>query len=830
MQEVIDSPNNISPESSEQKPLPQVGELEPKRVGLWQLFRDRPIQIKLSVALNLTILVSTLGLISTVFIIAQSLRDQLRSQAIAELTTLAFNYNLRMNQQIRPGLGGRANEELIFETIEKQKASLDSKAAMQTVAGNDPKDPRNVDFVGLVNLGKKYLEGNYGLRYGEDYDPAGIVTKALELDTDVVSNELLSVKELEKDNFILASIIIEQYGEQKKNVLVSYTARPVKAGNETTTGAIIFANLVDLETDISTRTNESLKGGLTAIALLDGNLAVGSFLVDGTDTPIKEISSDFAEFIKAAAVPPSADSIKDWEQKGKANNSPVPPNTLITKEISVGNRQYTLAAAPILNSKAEPIAVLVRGTAHDRLNQLLTNATIFVVIVGIGTVVLGTIIARVVGRTVTLPIKSLEQVAQEYAAGDLSERAEVTSQDEVGVLGSLFNQMAENIAQRQNEIMAAKTSVESQNQFLEEEVAHLLDVVSEFEAGDLTVQAKVSDQATGLIADTLNQLAEQLSLVLANVLRTAQQVTNGADSLERVAIAVAENAQQQVQLVSRASVGMESVNKLAQGAAEQALTADQAVQSSQQAVLKGQQEVTNLTASIDLLKKGTGQMVVRIKSLDEFVALAKQFVQDQKRLVSLTQVLSMNASMVAARAVEQKDPDQFASVAREFEAIAGQVSNLATQTSQGLMLLQQRTGFIEVVVSGIDQDVSDVDRLVNQFTEGVDQSSQAFVNIKRVTAQVAQVGQAVTDSSQEIAESIGISANSIREIEQVAQRSAQQAKITRERSAEMGALARRLLLDVQFFRLPEEYAVSTEAIEITETELRLVAPVLSASK
>jgi methyl-accepting chemotaxis protein PixJ len=285
-------------------------------------------------------------------------------------------------------------------------------------------------------------------------------------------------------------------------------------------------------------------------------------------------------------------------------------------------------------------------------------------------------------------------------------------------------------------------------------------------------------------------------------------------------------------LVTRASVGMASVNKLAQGAADQALTADQAVQSSQQAVLKGQREVTNLIASIDLLKKGTEQMVSRLKSLDEFVTLAKQFVQDQKRLVSLTQVLAMNASMVAARAVEQKDPDQFASVAREFEAIASQVNNLATQTSQGLMLLQQRTGFIEVVVSGIDQDVSDVDRLVNQFTEGVDQSSQAFVNIKRVTSQVAQVGQAVTDSSQEIAELIGVSANSIREIEQVAQQSAQQARITRERSAEMGELARRLLQDVQFFSLSEDYAVANEDFvsEVTDTELRLVTPVLSAAK
>jgi methyl-accepting chemotaxis protein PixJ len=829
MQEAIDSKSPT--ESPKQiQPLGKLGRVNPKRGGLWQLFRDRPIQIKLSVALNLTILVSTLGLISTVFIIAQSLRDQLRNQAIAELTTLAFNYNLRLSQQIRSGLGGRANEELIFEAIEKGKRSLDSKAAMQVVAGNDPKDPRNVDFVSLVNLNKIYLEGNYGLRYDENYDPGGIVTKALQLDADVVSNEILSIKELEKDNFILASKIIEQYGDKKQNLLISYTARPVKSKSETTIGAIIFANVVELETDVAIRTNESLKGGLTAVALLDGSLSLGNATVDGKDSPIKEVSAELAEFIKAASLKPADKNLKEWEQKGKANNSPIPIDTLVTKELNVSDRQYTLAASPILNSQGQPIAVLIRGTAHDSLNQLLTNATIFVVIVGIGTVILGTIIARVVGRTVTLPIKSLEQVAQEYAAGDLSERAEVTSQDEVGTLGNLFNQMAENIAQRQNEIMSAKTSVESQNQFLEQEVAHLLDVVSEFEAGDLTVQAKVSDQATGLIADTLNQLAEQLSVVLANVLRTAQQVTNGADSLERVAIAVADNAQQQVQLVSQASVGMESVNKLAQGAAEQALSADQAVQSSQQAVLKGQQEVSNLTASIDLLKKGTEQMVARIKSLDEFVTLAKQFVQDQKRLVSLTQVLSMNASMVAARAVEQKDPDQFASVAREFEAIAGQVNNLATQTSQGLMLLQQRTGFIEVVVSGIDQDVIDVDRLVNQFTEGVDQSSQAFANIKRVTSQVAQVGQAVTDSSQEIAESIGISANSIREIEQVAQRSAQQARITRERSAEMGALARRLLQDVQFFRLPEEYAVSTEAIEITDTELRLVAPVLSPSK
>ncbi|MDX1976797.1 MAG: HAMP domain-containing protein [Pseudanabaenaceae cyanobacterium bins.68] len=798
--------------------------LSDRAAKLWRVFRDRPIQMRLSVALNLTVLLSTAGLISTVFIIAQTLRDQLRNQAISELTTLGINYNIRLNQQIRSDLGGRVNETIILETIKNEKASLDSKAAMQTAAGNDPRDPRNIDFVGLVSLKKKYLEGNYGQRYGEEYDPAGVVSKALELDVDATSNELLSLRELEKDNFVLASKIQEDFGDKKLNVLVSYTARPVKNENSNTVGAIVFANVVELKTDVAVRTNESLRGGLSAVALLDGSLSIGSALVDGKEIPI-QATPELTNFIQTTKLTPNSQNIDLWNQRGRANNSPVPPNTIITQEIGIGGKQYTLAAAPILNAKDEVIAILIRGAAHDALNQLLVSTTGFVVAVGLVSVGVGAVLAQVVGKTVTIPIKSLEKVAQEYAAGDLTERAQIDSQDEVGTLGLLFNQMAENIAQRQTEIMSAKESVDHQNQVLEQEVEHLLEVVSEFEAGDLTVQAQVSDQATGLIADTLNQLAEQLASVLANVLRTAQQVANGAESLEKVAIAVADNAQQQVRLVSRASSGMESVNQLAQGAADQAVTADQAVQSSQQAVVMGQNEVTNLTASIDSLKKGTEQMVTRIKSLDEFVSLAKQFVQDQKRLVSLTQVLSMNASMVAARAVEQKDPDQFASVAREFEAIASQVSSLASQTSQGLTLLQQRTGFIEVVVSGIDQDVSDVDRLVNQFTEGVDQSSKAFSNIKRVTAQVARVGQAVTESSQEIARSILESTNSIREIEQVAQQSAQQARITRERSTEMGNLARRLLQDVQFFRLPEQYSVEAQAVEVPDSEI----PALSAA-
>jgi twitching motility protein PilJ len=206
-------------------------------------------------------------------------------------------------------------------------------------------------------------------------------------------------------------------------------------------------------------------------------------------------------------------------------------------------------------------------------------------------------------------------------------------------------------------------------------------------------------------------------------------------------------------------------------------------------------------------------MVQRIRNLGEFVALAKQFVLDQKRLASLTQVLATNASMVAARALEQRDPDQFVSVAREFEAIAAQVNNLATQTNQGLVVLQQRTGFVDVVVSGIDQDVRDVNSLVSDFTKSVDSSEQSFTNISSVTEELAEIGASVTESSRAIAEAVKYSLASIQDIEAIAERSASQAQFTRDQSGKMGMLARQLLERVQFFRLPPMMQSAKDQIE-----------------
>jgi twitching motility protein PilJ len=358
--------------------------------------------------------------------------------------------------------------------------------------------------------------------------------------------------------------------------------------------------------------------------------------------------------------------------------------------------------------------------------------------------------------------------------------------------------------QAQEELKQASEE-QKESEALQAEVGHILEVVSAVEDGDLTVQAEVSDRATGLVADTLNRLIEELAKVMATVLSNAQQVTQGAEALEQLAVTTAQQAQQQASSVVEVQVLMQEVNALSQDNAEQSVAANTAVRQAQSAVTEGEQQMTEMTAGIATLQGGTDQIVRRVQALTEFVDLTSQVAKDQKRVAALTRTLALNASLLSNRASEQQDPEQFASVAREFETIATQVNDLAVQANQSLLLLQQRTDRMQTVVSGLKQDVQEIYQLVNGFTMGVVHSRQVFENIKIVTQQVARVEERVNQSSQAIAGAAQNTLQSIQDIATVALETERQASFTREQSGAMGELARNLLDIVKFFRVPANH-------------------------
>ncbi len=368
----------------------------------------------------------------------------------------------------------------------------------------------------------------------------------------------------------------------------------------------------------------------------------------------------------------------------------------------------------------------------------------------------------------------------------------------------LRNELAQN--PEDSEVAAQVQQSFAETEMMEAEVGDLLDVVSYMEEGDLTIEAQVNDRATGLVADTLNRLREKLIEIISSVLGTAQQVVQGASDLEELARTVVLNTAEQAESVAQGQALTEQVAAIATRSADQVNVANQSLKEVRDTVASGQTAINTLTDSIVVLQTGSAQIVQRMKTLGEFVGLAEQFVQDQGQIASLTQVLALNATLVAARAAEQKDPKQFAGVAREFEAIAGQVNDLATQTNDGLTTLQQRTSQIQTVVTAIDVEVQNLSGLVAGFTTGVEDSQSAFNSIQIATAEVVQIGLTITKSSTEIADAAGSTASYISEIAQLADRTANLTRSARQQAEAMGYQAQQLLQGIQFFRLPETSA------------------------
>ncbi|HEY9824502.1 MAG TPA: methyl-accepting chemotaxis protein [Stenomitos sp.] len=344
--------------------------------------------------------------------------------------------------------------------------------------------------------------------------------------------------------------------------------------------------------------------------------------------------------------------------------------------------------------------------------------------------------------------------------------------------------------------------IRQESEQLQEDIGHLLDVVCTIEEGDFTAQAEVNERATGLVGDTLNRLVEELGRVLFQVSTAAERVALSSDRQKDIAATVATSTSEQVQSVAQVLDLTERVRQAAKSAATQLIQTNQSLVTLQSAVDSGQVAIGTLDREIDVLQQGSDRIVQQMKTLGEFVGLADQFVQDQGDIASQTQVLALNASLVAARAAEQRDPKQFALVAREFEAIAGQVSQLAQQTNLGLADLQQRSNQIHRVVSDVDTEVQRLGGLVQGFTAGVKQTRDVFKTVQSVTGEAVQSGDTVAQTSQTIVESIDATATSMDSITALSRQIAQQSQVAQQISDQMDSLSSELLQNIQIFKLP----------------------------
>jgi twitching motility protein PilJ len=333
---------------------------------------------------------------------------------------------------------------------------------------------------------------------------------------------------------------------------------------------------------------------------------------------------------------------------------------------------------------------------------------------------------------------------------------------------------------------------EHSNRANQDAILRLLDEIGNLASGDLTVRAKVTEDVTGAIADSINYTIDELRRLVTGITGAAQQVTAATQEAQAVTGQLLQAAQKQAaeiqstgQSVAQMTVSMQDVSKSANDSADVARTSLTVAE-------KGAQAVHNAIRGMNDIREQIQETSKRIKRLGESSQEIGEIVQLISDITEQTNVLALNAAIQAASAGE---------AGRGFTVVAEEVQRLAERSAEA-------TKHIGAIVKSIQRDTQDAVEAMERSTRGVvegtktaDEAGEALREIEQVSNRLAELIGGISASTQQQAASAARVAVNMKAILAITQLTTEGTKKTAASAARLTALADGLKSSVSGFKL-----------------------------
>lgn len=323
-------------------------------------------------------------------------------------------------------------------------------------------------------------------------------------------------------------------------------------------------------------------------------------------------------------------------------------------------------------------------------------------------------------------------------------------------------------------------------------ILRLMNELQEVADGDLTVQATVSEDITGAIADSVNYTIEELRSLVARINATAELVTNASTKAQQTSsslLAASEQQSREIRETGEAVLQMaRQINDVSKSAAESA----QVARSSLSAAQEGSRAVENAISGMNGIRDQIQDTAKRIKRLGESSQEIGEIVELISDITEQTNVLALNAAIQAASAGE---------AGRGFTVVAEEVQRLAERSAEA-------TKQIAALIRTIQTDTQDAVAAMERSTQGVvegtklsDAAGRALVDIGQVSRQLAQLIERISATTQQQADSAGTVAQSIQRILLVTEQTSEGTQQTAGSIRQLSELAEELKSSVSRFKV-----------------------------
>ncbi len=408
--------------------------------------------------------------------------------------------------------------------------------------------------------------------------------------------------------------------------------------------------------------------------------------------------------------------------------------------------------------------------------------------IGIGFLLMlisGTIVWFQVNQLVGRPVAEITNVYQSVGMGDYSARSHLDTPDELGVMSNSLNSMLDNT-------LSLIQSSEEREQ-MQSAIMKLLEEIAGVADRDLTVEAEVTADMTGAIADSFNMMIVQLREVIGDVQDTTLQVSASANEVqattEHLAIGSEEQASQIVDTSAALDEMAVSIQQVSENAALSATVSEQSTANARQ----GSQSVQNTIDGMGRIREQVQETSKRIKRLGESSQEIGEIVQLIGDIADRTSILALNASIQAAMAGD---------AGRGFAVVAEEVERLAERSTEAT---KQIDNLIRTIQNETYEAVAAMETMTNEVVAGSDlaqEAGTALQEIETVSVRLSDLIQQISLASKQQARGSETIARSMNDIAEVTQQTAAGTKQAAVSISNLSILADDLRSSVSTFKLP----------------------------